>query len=371
MERILEVTNLAVVEYDDGALLQDDLRRAVFEKEIPDQLLLLEHSPVVTAGRNSNLEHLLLSPAELARRGVLFRETGRGGDVTFHGPGQIVGYPVLDLNPDRRDVVRYVRDLEESMIHALGDFGVEGGRVPGLTGVWVDGKKLAAIGVRVSRWVTTHGFAFNVTTNLASFDAIVPCGISDRGVTSLERELGRAVDPGEVRERLAVRLAEVFGRTRRERPGPYETVQVVVWRDGLSGPEILLVHRTPEHGDFWQPVTGKIERGETPAGAARREVAEETGLDGAPTPLHHVRDFRIERAFSKHAGPHPFLLREHAFAMRAPNAPTRLSPDEHDDLRWVTPEEARAMLRWPGNVRAMDLLLANLAVRPKPQEVRA
>jgi lipoyl(octanoyl) transferase len=140
-------------------------------------------------------------------------EAGRGGDITYHGPGQIVGYPILDLKPDRCDVHRYVRDLEEMLIRAAADFGVGAGRIAGLTGVWAGDRKLAAIGVRISRWVTSHGFALNVTTDLAFFDLIVPCGIADRGVTSLARLLGAGVPSRhEVEDRIVSRLGEVFDR---------------------------------------------------------------------------------------------------------------------------------------------------------------
>ncbi len=179
---------------------------------IGDLLLLLEHDPVFTLGRNARSENVLF-PAELLRqRGFEVFETGRGGDVTYHGPGQIVGYPILDLAPDRRDVHRYVRDLEEVMIRACADYGIEASRVAGLTGTWVGRDKIGAIGVRISRWVTSHGFAFNVTTDLAAFDLIVPCGIRGRGVTSLERLLGRALPLPEVSERLATHFAAVFER---------------------------------------------------------------------------------------------------------------------------------------------------------------
>ena len=168
---------------------------------------------------------MLATPDELAREGIELFETGRGGDVTFHGPGQLVGYPILDLRPDRLDVHRYVRDLEEVMIRVAGAFGVQAARQPGFTGAWVEWpqrrdaapawEKLAAIGVRIARWVTSHGFAFNVTTNLDQFGLIVPCGIADRGVTSLERLLGRAVPMAEVENAAVAAMAAVFGQAAR------------------------------------------------------------------------------------------------------------------------------------------------------------
>jgi lipoyl(octanoyl) transferase len=154
---------------------------------------------------------------ELAWRGVEVRETGRGGDVTYHGPGQLVGYPIFDLNPDRRDLHRYVRDLEEALIRTLGSYGVTGERIRGLTGVWVGNEKVAAIGVRIARWVTSHGFALNVATDLSYFGLIVPCGIDDRGVTSLERLLGRPVGLDEVESRVVRAFADVFDRTPAEK----------------------------------------------------------------------------------------------------------------------------------------------------------
>jgi lipoyl(octanoyl) transferase len=179
-----------------------------------DLLLFVEHPHVLTLGvrGDGGRSHILATPARLAELGVDVHETGRGGDITYHGPGQIVGYPILDLKPDRQDVHRYVRDLEEVMIRTLADYGVEAGRIAGLTGVWVRADKIAAIGVRISRWITSHGFAFNVSTDLNFFQLIVPCGIADRGVTSLERLLGRRVDRAEVEDRLAARFCEVFER---------------------------------------------------------------------------------------------------------------------------------------------------------------
>ncbi len=211
--RLLEVRRLGTIPYGEALELQADLVRRRRADEIPDRLLLLEHPHVITLGTSSHAEHVLADEDVRRLLGIELFETGRGGDVTYHGPGQLVGYPILDLKPDRRDLHRYVRDIEEVLIRALGDFGVQAGRKEGLTGAWVGDEKIAAIGVRVSSgWITSHGFALNVTTNLDYFDAIVPCGIREHGVTSLERFLGRSVDLEAVSDRVVVRFAEVFGR---------------------------------------------------------------------------------------------------------------------------------------------------------------
>ena len=220
--RLIEVRSLGVVPYAEALDLQ---RRLVDERKagrIPDQLLLLEHPPVITLGvrARSDRSHVLASPEALAARGVQLFETGRGGDVTYHGPGQLVGYPILDLKPDRCDVHRYVRDIEEALIRTAATFGVRAGRAAGLTGVWVGTEKLAAIGVRISRWITSHGFAFNVTTALDYFGLIVPCGIADRGVTSLQKLLDRSVSIADVSEAATAAFAEVFDRE--PRPIPLE-----------------------------------------------------------------------------------------------------------------------------------------------------
>ena len=210
--RPLAVRRLGRVPYEDGLELQARLVAERQRGDIPDTLLLLEHDPVFTLGRNARAEHVLLTAEALRARGFGVFETGRGGDVTYHGPGQIVGYPILDLSPDRQDVHRYVRDLEEVMIRSCADFGVVAGRVAGLTGTWVGGEKIGAIGVRIARWVTSHGFALNIASDLAPFELIVPCGIRGHGVTSLERRLGRPVALAAVVDRLASHVAEVFGR---------------------------------------------------------------------------------------------------------------------------------------------------------------
>ena len=194
------------------------LQRALVERRragaVGDLLLLVEHPHVLTLGvrGDGGRSHVLATVEALAARGIDLHEAGRGGDITYHGPGQIVGYPIIDLKPDRCDVHRYVRDLEEVLIRTAADYGIQAGRLEGLTGVWVGREKLAAIGVRIARWITSHGFAFNVTTDLDYFNLIVPCGIADRGVTSLARLLGHAVDRAEVENRIVARFCEVFDR---------------------------------------------------------------------------------------------------------------------------------------------------------------
>lgn len=209
----LQVRSLGTVGYEEGVALQARLVEARRLGEIPDTLLLLEHPHVVTLGVKVHRDrtHVVASPEVLAARGVTVHESGRGGDVTYHGPGQLVGYPIFDLNPDRRDLHRYVRDVEEALIRALADFGIAAGRLAGLTGVWVGDAKVAAIGVRISRWVTSHGFALNLTTDLSYFDLIVPCGIADRGVTSMERLLGRPVGRPQVEPVVVGAFCDVFG----------------------------------------------------------------------------------------------------------------------------------------------------------------
>ena len=195
-----------------------ELQRALVDErrrnQIDDQLVFVEHPDVLTLGvrGDGGRSHILATSEALASRGVEVHETGRGGDVTYHGPGQIVGYPIVDLKPDRCDVHKYVRDLEEVLIRTAADYGIEAGRIEGLTGVWVGGEKLAAIGVRIARWVTSHGFALNVTTDLEGFRLIVPCGIADRGVTSLSRLLGRNISLDEVQDRIVAHFCRVFER---------------------------------------------------------------------------------------------------------------------------------------------------------------
>ncbi len=202
---------LGRVDYAEATAMQDECARLV-KAGGEERLLLLEHPPVITLGRNAPAGDVLFGEEALRERGVSIAHTNRGGQVTYHGPGQLVGYPILDLSPDRRDVARYLRDLEEVLIRALARFEVRAMRVAGLTGVWAGDEKIASIGVHLSRWVTTHGFALNVTTDLGAFSLIVPCGQSTRAVTSMERLGARAVPLEAVAAALVGEFARVFGR---------------------------------------------------------------------------------------------------------------------------------------------------------------
>jgi lipoyl(octanoyl) transferase len=225
--------DLGLIGYAEAYALQRRIVAARKADLIEDVLLLCEHPHVITQGRNGKREHLLAGENVLRQKGISLYETSRGGDITYHGPGQIVGYPILNLAAIRRDVVWYVRMLEEVMIRASSDLGVNATREAGKTGVWVATEnspqssqktqrgesapeKLGAIGVHISRWVTSHGFAFNVSTDLRFFDLIVPCGIADRKATSLEKLLSRRVESSEVAARLTQHFGEVFGREMRQ-----------------------------------------------------------------------------------------------------------------------------------------------------------
>ena len=210
----LEVRRMGLIGYQEALELQRELVEERRANRIPDLLLLLQHPPVITLGVRSETAraNVVATSERLAELGIEVHETGRGGDVTYHGPGQIVGYPILDLRPDRCDVHKYVRDLEEVMIRTCADYGISAGRITGLTGTWVGAEKIGAIGIRISRWITSHGFAFNVRTDLDHFKLIVPCGISDRGVTSLELLTGRTIALDAVEDALIRRFSEVFER---------------------------------------------------------------------------------------------------------------------------------------------------------------
>lgn len=227
--RSVHFRDLGLIDYAEAwalqtRLFQETIARKLANRNLPtgeqvpteDHLLFCEHPHVYTLGKSGKQSHLLLDEPSMRERGVQFFPIDRGGDITYHGPGQIVGYPIFDLDHHFTDIHRYLRTLEEAFIGTLEAYGIRAGRIEGLTGVWLDGhdllkaRKICAFGIRASRWVTMHGFAFNVNTDLSYFGNIVPCGIADKGVTSLAKELGRAVDINEVKDRLRVELANLF-----------------------------------------------------------------------------------------------------------------------------------------------------------------
>ncbi len=363
MTRTLLVHRLGRVEYEDGLALMRVAGEAVRSCAPPatDHLFLLEHPPVLTLGRSAARANVVAAPDWLARQGFELHETDRGGDVTYHGPGQIVGYPVVDL-ADRPDVKRYVAALEEAMIRACADHGVEARRHSEHHGAWVGRKKIGAVGVHLSRWITSHGFAFNHTVDLSHFQVIVPCGIADPtlGVTSLEAELrerGRAVPPAaEVEERLGGHLADALGHRCVESGGPdLRTVSVVpVGADG----RVLLLRRSKARGGFWQQVTGRVETGESPAQAARRELLEETGADVRVEPLGYRHAFALEPSLNRVRPGTLVIVEETAYAARLPAGFAARLSDEHSEHTWATPAEAVARLQFAGLRKGVRLATA-------------
>lgn len=204
------IYRLGLIEYDDAYHLQQKLLYQRLDGRIEDTLLLLEHPPVITIGKSGKLENILVTQAQLAEEGVSLVFTDRGGDVTYHGPGQIVGYPIFDLRERGRNIHRYVRDLEEVLIRTLNDFSIKSGRDSSHAGVWVKNEEIAALGLSVKRWITLHGFALNVNADLAPFSLINPCGFTNRKATSMAQLLDQEIPLETVTERLLVHFAEVF-----------------------------------------------------------------------------------------------------------------------------------------------------------------
>lgn len=339
---------LGRVEYADGLELQRQFQEARKTNAVPDTLVLLEHPPVLTLGRGAKGNNILTPKAQLDALGVEVFETDRGGDVTYHGPGQIVGYPLLHLGPGRQDVRKFVRAIEEVLIRTVADWGIVATRIEQWPGVWVaesrrgGARKIAALGVHLSRWYTKHGFALNVCTDLSHFELIVPCGIKEAGVTAMRDELQRDVPVAEVEDRVAHHFADVFECEVAPGPEPRRTVSVVVTReDG----RVLLLQRTAARGGFWQPVTGRVEAGETPVQAAQRELREETGVENAVTPLGYEHVFAFGGAQ---------LVRETAFTTRSAGR-VRVDGSEHVEFAWLTADEAIAKVPHAGLARAISL----------------
>ena len=207
----LEVIRLGRIRYGDAMKLMQERFEARLRGEVADALFLLEHEPVLTLGRSADESNILIDRKRLAEQGVEVYHSGRGGDVTYHGPGQLVGYPVIELPKDRRDVRKYVHDIEELMIRIIAEYAIEGGRLDGKIGTWIDqSRKIGAIGVRLSKWVTSHGFALNVSTDMQGFELIIPCGLKDLGVTSIEKESGQCPSMKEVTDHAERVFREIF-----------------------------------------------------------------------------------------------------------------------------------------------------------------
>jgi lipoyl(octanoyl) transferase len=356
--RVCELRNLHLVTYENGLRLQQKLVELRQAESIPDQLLLLEHPPVITLGRGGDVRNLLAPATRLAAERVRFYETTRGGDITYHGPGQLVGYPIIHLGEGKRDVRKYVTNLEEVLIRTVAEFGITAERSEGKRGIWVGNEKIAAVGVRIARWVTSHGFALNVNTNLDHFRLITPCGLHGSGVTSIAHQVGRDIDLEQVRDVVIAKFAEVFERDVVPLSESIRLVKIIVH----DGERILLLHRKPERGNFWQPITGSIEEGELPRDTARRELAEETGHCGEPEALNLEQSFMIESQFLASRYPAPIVANEVAFTFELPHGATiRMDDDEHDQYGWFTFAEAYEKIRWTDDREAMENVELRLA----------
>ncbi|GAC1395102.1 MAG: hypothetical protein NVSMB68_12030 [Thermoanaerobaculia bacterium] len=333
--------------------LQAKLAEMRQRDEIDDQLLLLEHPAVITLGRGGDVTNLIASPEILQREGVRYFETTRGGDITYHGPGQIVGYPILHLGEGTRDVRKYVTRLEEVLIRTVAEFGIVATREEGKRGIWVGKDKIAAIGVRIARWVTSHGWALNVNTNLDHFQLITPCGLRDTGVTSMARQTGRAIDMNDVRKILVAKFGEVFERDMVPRSETIRLVKIVIHDAG----RVLLLHRRRERGDFWQPITGSMEDGESPVETARREIIEETGHRADPVSLGITQSFMIESQYLASRYPLPIIASEVGFtAAFDSRLPICLDAEEHDEYGWFTFGEAYEKIQWTDDREALSIV---------------
>ncbi|HEX9161780.1 MAG TPA: lipoyl(octanoyl) transferase LipB [Thermoanaerobaculia bacterium] len=356
--RRCDLHQLHLVTYENGLKLQQKLAEMRQRDEVDDQLLLLEHPPVITLGRGGDPANLLVPEDVLRREHVRFFETTRGGDITYHGPGQIVGYPILHLGEGSRDVRKYVSRLEEVLIRTVGEYGITATRADGKRGIWVGPNKIGAIGVRIARWVTSHGWALNVNTNLDHFRFITPCGLHGTGVTSIAREVGHPVDLDEVRQVLAAKFAEVFERELVLKSETIKLVKIVVH----DGTRVLLLHRRRERGDFWQPITGSIEGGESPFQTARREIIEETGRSAEPVSLGITQSFMIESHYLASRFPSPIIASEVGFAAAFDSSiPIRLDSQEHDSYGWFTFGEAYERIHWTDDREALEIVESRLS----------
>ncbi len=364
--RPAQFRRLGHVLYAAGLRMQKAMAEYVKDGTRPDQILVLEHNPVFTLGRNATRQDIHVTDAFLEERGVEVFETDRGGQVTYHGPGQVVVYPICNLKGGREDVGRLVRGLEEAMIRCAADFGVKADRLQGYPGVWVDTprgpEKLGALGIHLNRWIATHGIAFNVAPDLAHFRWITPCGITDKGVCSLASLLGDAAPTwDQAADSLQAHMAVTLGLDVQPAPEPSRSVSALTWRRGPGGVEILVMLRNPDQGLWWSSVTGMVEPSETPEATAHRELMEETGLAGTLTDMGFTHSFWMDPAILGLPSGPPRFNREICFHMEVePGAQVALALDEHSEYRWCGFQEAHDLMMWEGSKAALRRLRKHL-----------
>jgi len=349
--------------YSAGLRMQRELADYVRDGDRPDQILLLEHNPVFTLGRSAARSDIHVSDEFLAKNGVELHKTDRGGQVTYHGPGQIVVYPICNLHGGRQDVGRLVRGLEQAMIDTSKDFGVIADRLDGYPGIWVNTErgleKLGAVGIHLKRWVSTHGIAFNIDPCMSHFQWITPCGITDKGVCSLRTILGNGCPTwDEARMSIARHLSEILALDPVPVSEPSQSISATIWRRGSSGTEILMLLRHLSEGQCWSSVTGMIETGETPEMSAHREVLEETGLRGNLVTMDFQHSFCLEPTIYGIHSDEPQFNTETCFQMEVPaDSRVSLNAAEHSEYRWCTPIEALALMSRESSKAALNKLL--------------
>ena len=359
---------LGRVLYSAGVRMQRAMAEYIQDETRPDQVLILEHNPVFTLGSNATRADIHVNEAFLDEHGVEVFQTDRGGQVTYHGPGQVVVYPICNLKGARQDLRRFVRGLEEAMIRTAADFGVTAARLEGFPGVWVETprgfEKLGALGIHLRRWIPTHGIAFNVRPDLSHFRWITPCGITDKGVCSLQSLLGDSAPTWQqAAERLRIHVAETLSLQDQPIRPCSKSISALTWRRGTQGPEILMMLRNPDQGLWWSSVTGMLEDDETPEAAAHRELFEETGLTGVLTPLDFSHAFWVDPKLISLPDGEPRFNAETCFHVEVPpTAQVRLGLEEHSEYRWCTIPEARELMLWEGSRMALRMLERRLGV---------